>query len=237
MMRVAVVDDEQEVRAQLALYIRHFSEESGVDMEVVPFPSGDSFLQNYTMSYDIIIFDIDMPGTNGMDTARRLRTIDQNVTIIFMTNIAQYAINGYEIDAVDYIIKPIGYYDFSMKFHRTVAKAAQKKEHVIKLETTEGVRRIRVAAIVYVEVQSHYLYYYTVKNVYKSRGNMSEVERELSRYSFVQIHRSYLVNLRYVEKIKSSEIIARGITLPVGRAYKDHVKQKYMQYVRGDDEG
>lgn len=235
-MRVAVVDDEQEIREQLAEYIRRFSEESGVELEVVPFSSGDSFLEKYTMSYDIIIFDIDMPGTNGMDTARRLRTIDQNVTIIFMTNIAQYAINGYEVDAVDYIIKPVGYYDFSMKFHRTVAKAAQKKEHVIKIETTEGIRRLRVAAIVYVEVRSHYLYYYTVRSIYKSRGNMQDVKKELSKYSFVQIHRSYIVNLRYVEKVKSGEIVARGMSLPVGRAYKELAKQKYMQYVRGEDE-
>ena len=85
------------------------------------------------MIFDIIIFDIDMPGINGIDTARKLRETDSTY-YYFVTNIAQYAINGYEVDAVDYILKPVSYYDFSMKFHRTVAKAAQKKEHTIKIE-------------------------------------------------------------------------------------------------------
>lgn len=235
-MRVAIVDDEQEVRNTLAEYIKRFSEEAGIEIETVSFVSGDSFLEGYMKIYDIVIFDVDMPGTNGINTARKLRETDQNVTIIFVTNIAQYAINGYEVDAVDYIIKPIGYYDFSMKFHRTVAKAAQKKEHILKIETTEGVRRIRMAAIVYVEVQAHYLFYHTMKNIYKVRGNMQDAERELSKNSFVRTHRSFVVNLSYVEKIKSNEIVAAGSTLPVGRAYKEQVKQKYMMYVRGGDE-
>lgn len=235
MMRVAIVDDEQSVRYRLSEYIRRFSEESGIKMETIPFSSGQGILKDYSMSYDIIIFDIDMPGINGMDTARELRKIDQNVTIIFMTNIAQYAINGYEVDAVDYIIKPVSYYDFSMKFHRTVAKAAQKKEHLLKIETGDGVRRIRMAAIIYVEVQSHYLYFHCIKNTYKTRGNMQDAQRELSKYSFVQIHRSYMVNLRYVEKVKGNEITVKEKILPVGRAYKETVKQSYMQYIRGEE--
>ena len=87
---------------------------------------GSSF-ENYKMIFDIIIFDIDMPGINGIDTARKLREMDSNVTIIFVTNIAQYAINGYEVDAVDYILKPVSYYDFSMKFHRTGGKGSPEE--------------------------------------------------------------------------------------------------------------
>lgn len=234
-MRVAIVDDEQEVRDQLTQYIRQFSEDSGVELETIPFSSGDAILQNYAMNYDIIIFDIDMPGRNGMDTAREIRKTDQNVTIIFMTNIAQYAINGYEVDAVDYIIKPIGYYDFSMKFHRTVSKAMQRVDHIIKIDTADGIYRVRMAAILYAEVQSHYLYFHTRKNVYKSRGNIQDAMNELAPYGFVQTHRSYIVNLKYVDRIKSSEIVVAGESIPVGRSYKDDVRQRYMQYVRGTE--
>ena len=197
--------------------------------------SGDSFFEQYKMTYDILIFDIDMPGTNGMDTARKIREIDKNVTIIFITNFAQYAINGYEVDAVDYIIKPIGYYDFSMKFYRTVAKAAQKQDNVIKITTADGIRRLRVNTIVYVEILSHYLYFHTVKNVYKARGNMQEIEQELSKYSFVRIHRSYIINLRFVGKVLMKEVTVKEQTLPVGRNYKDKLKQEYMRYIRGEE--
>ena len=139
-MKVAIVDDELEMRQIMTDYVKRFGEEAGIELETVPFESGGQFLKDYKMIYDIIIFDIDMPGINGIDTARKLRETDTNVTIIFVTNIAQYAINGYEVDAVDYILKPVSYYDFSMKFHRTVAKAAQRKEHIIKVETAEGTR-------------------------------------------------------------------------------------------------
>ena len=100
-MRIAIVDDEKLERERLQQYVQQFSEESGVEMETVTFASGDTFLEAYQKVYDIIIFDIDMPGTNGIDTARKLRQTDTDVTIIFVTNIAQYAINGYEVDAVD----------------------------------------------------------------------------------------------------------------------------------------
>lgn len=165
-MNVAIVDDELEMRQTLVEYIGKFGEESGIELGTVTFESGEQFLKDYRKIFDIIIFDIDMPGINGIDTARKLRETDSNVTIIFVTNIAQYAINGYEVDAVDYILKPISYYDFSMKFHRTVAKAAQKKENIIKIETAEGTRRLRLPALVYVEVLSHYLYFHTTKRDY-----------------------------------------------------------------------
>lgn len=235
-MRVAIVDDEAQVREELSEYLRRFEEESGVALEVVPFSTGDAFLQNYTLGWNIIIFDIDMPGTNGMDAARRIREIDRAVTIMFMTNIAQYAITGYEVDAVDYILKPVSYYDFSMKFHRTVEKAAQKVEHVIKIETAEGIRRVQVTKILYVEVLSHYLHIHTEDaRTYVTRGNMQTAAGILSKYGFVQCHRSYMVNLRHVERLTSGEVTVAGHPLPVGRAFRDDLKQRYMQFVRGEE--
>ena len=234
-MKVAIVDDELEMRQIMTDYVKRFGEEAGIDLETVTFESGEQFLKDYKMIYDIIIFDIDMPGINGIDTARKLRETDSNVTIIFVTNIAQYAINGYEVDAVDYILKPVSYYDFSMKFHRTVAKAAQKKEHIIKVETAEGTRKLRLPALVYVEVLSHYLYFHTTKRDYRSRGNISDVEKELEKYNFVRIHRSYIVNLRYVNKVLSKEVTVGDKVLPVSRNYKEKLKEKYLKYIRGED--
>ena len=233
-MKVAIVDDELEMRQIMTDYVNRFGKEAGIELETVTFESGEKFLRDYKMIYDIIIFDIDMPGINGIDTARKLRETDTNVTIIFVTNIAQYAINGYEVDAVDYILKPVSYYDFSMKFHRTVAKAAQKKEHIIKVETAEGTRKLRLPALVYVEVLSHYLYFHTTKRDYRSRGNISDVEKELEKYNFVRIHRSYIVNLKYVNKVLSKEVTVGDKVLPVSRNYKENLKEEYLKYIRGE---
>lgn len=127
-MRIAIVDDEEIERNRLQEYLEKYEEENRVVLNVDNFSSGDQLMKNYRLAYDIILFDVDMPGTNGMETAKRIREVDANVVMLFVTNIAQYAIDGYEVEAVDYILKPIAYYDFSMKFKRAVRRAVQKQE-------------------------------------------------------------------------------------------------------------
>ena len=233
-MRVAVIDDEKEVRDNLTEFIRRFSGESGVKMEVSTFPSGDALLENYQQVWDILMFDIDMPGTNGMETAKKIRQTDQNVTILFITNVAQYAIDGYGVDAVDYILKPINYYEFSMKFHRAVAKAAHGRERAIMVDTVAGTRRIRISDIDYIEVLGHYIYVHTDGREFKARGNMKEWEEELKQFGFSRVHKSYLVNMAKVESIQGKELTVDGHTVPISRNYKDAFMQDYMKFYRGE---
>ena len=233
-MRVAVIDDEKDVRDNLAGYIRKFSGESGVKLEVSTFPSGDALLENYQQVWDILMFDIDMPGTNGMETAKQIRAQDKNVTILFITNVAQYAIDGYGVDAVDYILKPINYYEFSMKFHRAVAKAAHGRERAIMVDTVEGTRRIRVNEIEYAEVLAHYIYIHTQDREFKARGNMKEWEEELRTFGFSRVHKSYLVNMAKVDGIQGKELTVDGHTIPISRNYRDSFMQDYMKFYRGE---
>ena len=97
-MRIAIVDDEQGMREQLADYMEQYAVEKQLTLDTVLLPSGDALLKSPDRDFDIIVFDIDMPGTNGLDTARKIRGMDENVVILFITNIAQYAIIGYEVD-------------------------------------------------------------------------------------------------------------------------------------------
>lgn len=232
-MKIAIVDDDPAMRKQLSEYIARYGAEHSLSLEPRPFPSGDALLQVYTPTYDIIIFDIDMPGTNGMDTARRIRAKDEDVVILFVTNIAQYAINGYEVDAVDYIIKPIGYYDFALKFQRALRRAGQRRPEQLLLESTEGLVRLSAAEILYVEVLAHYLIYHTADRAYTVRGSMKEHEASLKGLHFSRCHKSYLVNLAQVENISPPEVTVHGISLPLGRAYKDTLMKDYLQYLRG----
>lgn len=234
-MRIAIVDDELEMRETLAQYIARYSEETDTELEVVQFASGDKLMDGYRLIYDIIIFDVEMPGTSGIDTARKLRQTDQRATILFVTNVAKYVFNGYEVDAVDYVLKPVSYYDFAMKFGRAVAKAAQKTEQTLKFETLSGSKTIRVSDLHYIEVLSHYLYFHTAKSTYKVRGSLTDWEETLFRFSFARAHKSFVVNLEYVEKIQSREVSIGGKVLPVGRGYKDSLRQEYMRYVRGEE--
>lgn len=232
-MNVAIVDDEQKERSLLTEYCKQYAAKSGAKINTTVFDCGDALLNDYKVYFDIIIFDIDMPGTNGMDAAKQIREVDKNVTILFMTNIAQYAIDGYAVEAVDYIIKPVGYYEFSMRFQKAVSKAAQKKNHTIVIDTVDGVRHMKTSEIWYVEVMSHYLLFHTETGVYKARGSMKEQMEVLVPYHFCRVHKSYLVNLAHVTEIQAKDVLVETDEIPLGRSFKDNLMQEYMRYIRG----
>ena len=220
-LHIAVVDDEQAMREQLTEYIQRFSVETNNPFEVFQFASADALLKEYRADYEIIIFDIDMPGTNGLDAARKIRETDGQVMILFVTNMAQYAINGYEVDAVDYVIKPIGYYDFSMKLQKALRRRNRLQDEQLVIDSTEGMLHLPVTDILYVEVMGHYLVYHTQEKTIRARGSLKESEALLLRYHFSRCHKSFLVNLAHIINIRPGEVLAGTESIPLGRAYKD----------------
>ncbi len=230
-MRIAIVDDEQAMREQLAGYIERFAGERRLALETSPLPSGDALLESADREFDIIVFDIDMPGTSGLDTARKIRDTDENVVILFVTNIAQYAINGYEVDAVDYIIKPVGYYDFAMKFQKAVRRAERNQGNTLFIDTVNGPVGLRTDDILYVEVMAHYLIYHTADREYRVRASMKEHEDTLRGYRFARCHKSYLINLRHMKSLSATEVVVGDLSIPLGRAYKDSLLNEYMNYL------
>ena len=232
-MRIALIDDAPEIRVQLSEYVKRYETENDIRLDSVQFPSGDALLQNYRPEYDILVFDIDMPGTNGMDTARQVRRMDQNVVILFITNIAQYAINGYEVEAVDYVLKPVSYYDFSMKLSRALRKVQRKQDDRLVLETTEGPVQVRSSDIRYVEVMDHYLIFHTKERSYQVRGSFREHVPILKEHYFTRCHKSYMVNLAFVKNVRSSGVVLEDVIVPIGRTYKESVMEDYIHYLHG----
>ncbi len=233
MLRIAVVDDEKEMRKTLCSFLDRFSEEYHTGQVTVEFSSGDEFLLRSDTAFDIVIFDIDMPGTNGMDTARKVHAQDPQVVILFVTNIAQYAINGYEVEAVDYMLKPIGYYDFAMKFQKAVRRVSRDRPEHLVLDTAAGPVRVNVSEILYVEVLSHYLIYHTKDATCQVRGTMKEQEEKLRSCHFCRTHKSYMVNLRWISSIRGSVVRIGDKDIPLGRAYKDTLMKEYLHYLHG----
>ena len=232
-MRIAVVDDEAAMREQLVSYIDRYRDEHGVPLDAVTFPSGDALLKGYESEYDVLFFDIDMPGTNGIDTARRIRQVDEAVTILFITNVAQYAINGYEVDAVDYIIKPIGYYDFALKFAKALRRVHRRDQTRLLLDTTNGQVAIYVSELLVVEAKGHYLAYKTADAEYLVRGNISEHEKSLKIHHFERVQRSFLVNLARIDNIKATEVSVAGLSIPTSKLYRENLIRAYLRYIKG----
>ena len=232
-MRIAVVDDEKAMRAQLLSYLSRYKDENRLDLDAVTFPSGDAFWESFARNWDIVLFDIDMPGTNGMDTARKVRQADEAVTILFITNVAQYAINGYEVDAVDYVIKPIGYYDFALKFTKALRRAGRQGSRRLLLDSTKGQIAVEAREILYVEAKGHYLLYKTAQGEYLVRGSISEHEKSLRPYHFERVQKSFLVNLERIENIKTAELTVGGFTVPTSKLYRDGLMMAYLRYIKG----
>ncbi len=231
-MRVAIVDDESRERDTLRQYLSQYEAECTAGLDVVVFSSGDELLAGYCRVYDILLLDIEMQGTNGMDTARKIRELDSDVVILFVTNIAQYAINGYEVAAADYILKPISYYDFKMKFRRAVDIAEQRSKRKFLLEFADSIRRVPVLEIAYVESYGHYLVYHVGKEEIKARENMSDCERKLKDYGFCRIHKSYLVNLEHIVEIKAGSLLLESAQLPISRSYQGNLVSAYFRHIR-----
>ena len=127
-MRLALVDDDAEIRSLLRAYVQRYNTEYGTAISTYDFTRGSDLLHNYERGvFDVIFLDIEMPGINGMETATQIRRIDDAVALVFVTHLAQFAVQGYEVQASDYIIKPLSYFDFAMKITR-ILKTIEGKQ-------------------------------------------------------------------------------------------------------------
>lgn len=120
MKNIAIVEDQDAAAEKLQEYIERYAGQCGQQFSTTRFSNGEDFLRDYRSIYAVVFLDIQMPRKNGMDAAVELRRHDKNVSIIFITNLVQYALRGYKVDAVSFLVKPVSYYDFSLKFKKAL---------------------------------------------------------------------------------------------------------------------
>lgn len=234
-MKIAIVDDEWNMTRQIEAFLERFQAENPVAVTARVFHDAASFLAEYDESYDLVLLDVEMPGMNGIEAAKRIRERDAKVSIMFITNMAQYAIHGYEVEAVDYVLKPIGYQDFAMKMKKALRYIERDASRQLVLDTTAGKLAVKVSDIVYVEVIRHYLNFHTDVGVYEVRGVMREWEGRLGQYHFARCNQSFLVNLAKVRAIHGSKVLVEGMELTISRNKKNEFVQAFTRYVGGMD--
>ena len=127
MAKIAVVEDNTAVREELCGFIAKYAQESGRKLDVTPFADGSQIVEPYRPGFDIIFLDIEMPRLGGMPTAERIRQLDPEVVLIFVTNMAQYAIRGYEGDGLDFVLAAVSYYQFSTKLERALQRIQRRR--------------------------------------------------------------------------------------------------------------
>ena len=233
MYHIAIVEDEAAFAAQLQEYLEKYQEEHDVRFKISVFGDGEEILKDYQPLYDIILLDIEMPKVNGMQAAEQIREQDADVTLMFITNMAGYAIKGYEVGALDFVMKPVNYYTFSMKLTRVLKRTRQKARQEILLTLPDGVKKLNVQQIYYVEVQNRMLSYHTNEGVFTMRGTMQSVEQMLRPYAFVKCNHWYIVNLKHVSEVRKNTAIVAGHELEVSRRNRTAFLQALTEYVGG----
>ena len=170
MRNIAIVEDEAAAAEVLKSYIEKFSAETGQEFNVIRFHDAVEFLSDYKAKYAVVFMDIQMPHCDGMSASVELRKTDKTVSIILITNLIQYAQKGYEVDAVAYIIKPVQYYDFALKFRKALDIYVLNEKQDFTLNTADGPCRISTDKLMYVETVRHRLYYHMVDGIIERTG-------------------------------------------------------------------
>lgn len=230
MIRIAVVEDETHYKEQLVEYLRRFEQEKRVNIEIDTYSDGDGIVENYKAQFDIILLDVQMKFMDGMSAAEEIRKMDTEVVIIFITNMPQFAIKGYAVDALDYILKPISYFQFSERLKRAIDRMEKRESYYITIRVKEGIKRLKVSDIYYIENQGHNLIYSTIDGEFMTTGTMKDLEQELSSFNFFRGHRGFLMNLEHVEGLKGNEAVVRGIELPVGRTRRKALLEALSEF-------
>ncbi len=230
MYRIAVVEDSAADTEVLRAYLERYAAENGLLFQLHAFADGDAFLYSYGDGFDMVLMDIEMPGTGGMETARRLRELDEDVCLLFVTYLSSYAVRGYGVGALDFLVKPFDYPSFEQKLGRAVAACDRSGRNEVIVSTPTGAKRLRIGDIYYIEVMNHTLVYHTAEGELAVRGSIKACEDKLARYDFVRSNNSFLVNLRYVTELKGNEICVHGTMLPIGRTKRREFLQQLTQY-------
>ena len=231
MVSIAMVEDDELYRKQLMDYIKRYEKESGESFRVSVFTDGAEITEGYKSSYDIILMDIEMRYMDGMTAAERIRRLDAEVVIIFITNMAQYVMKGYTVDAMDYVLKPITYYAFSQRIERALQRMKRRNKRYIAISNQGGMIKLDISQITYIEVQDHDLVYHTGKHSYTVKGTLAEAERLLGQSNFFRCNKGYLVNLEYVESVQNYDVQVGDTWVQVSRPKKKALMDALNDYI------
>lgn len=231
MIRVALVEDDAGYRRQLEEYLARYQQENDEPIQIRSFSDGDEIVDNYTASYDIILMDIEMPVLNGMSAAERIRQKDEEVVIIFITNMPQFVMQGYKVDALDYVLKPVSYFSFSQRIARAVSRMRRRQEKFRMVSVRSGMQKLRISQIMWVEVQNHDLVYHTRTGDIQNKETLADVEESLNDPAFFRCSKSSLVNLEYVDGISGSDVLVAGKSVQVSRARKKALMDALNNYI------
>jgi len=235
MISIVICDDEIPFLDTLEDYIQKYRIYKSMDLKLTRFHDGSDLVENYNLGFDIIFLDISMAGLNGIETARRIREIDKQVIIIFLTSVIKYALTGYTLGAVNYIIKPITFRKLASELDAAILKCNEIDQQYITLKNNEGIFKLYVNDIKYIETYNRNTMIYTKDKNVICFHSMKKLEKKLEAFSFIRCHSSFIVNVKYIESVEKLMItLISSEHIPISQQKRKDVMKLIAIYLGGE---
>ncbi|MBN2604648.1 MAG: response regulator transcription factor [Bacilli bacterium] len=234
-MRICLVDDDSTQLDYLKLIIQKWSNKQNVLTELSFYHSAEEMLFENHESYpfDLIILDIQMDKMNGIELAKKIRQTDSHIILAFISGMADYVFDGYEVQATRYILKPVKEEMVEDLLHYVSTHIVKENRYLI-ISVSGELIKINYDDIIYFESMGHYITVHLENREYDYKYNISDLCFDLANADFIKTHRSYIVNLKYIEKIKRNEcLLVQGMSVPLSRNSYQSVNKKFIDYYKG----
>lgn len=227
MINIAIVDDEQNCLESLKKSLTTILDEESISHTISTYSSSLIYLQKAQKKhFDIIFLDIEMDSMNGIELAHSIRENDEKVIIIFQTKMGKYAIQGYSVNAYDYILKPIDIENLRLKMHRIILKLNKENNKTIVIRTRDESNVINLDSIIYIEVMSHTVTFHTDSGDYDAYNSLSSFDDQLAKVDyFVRISRFIVINTKRITSMKGNSLYIGKLEFSIGRKQKKELKE------------
>lgn len=234
-MKIALVEDNELHRDQISREIQAYFEEINEVCELRVFDNGSDMVDHYYAvgGYDLLLLDIQLPGMDGVSVAKQVRQSDEKVLIVFITNMTSYAVQGYSVHALDYILKPINRISFRNTLDHAREMFRQRTEHFISVTTSEGLLKLDISQIYFIETEKHAVRLYYTKGSFHINDTLKSIEDKLKNAPFSRCNNCYLVNLAHVERVKKNDVIVAGHELSFSRLRYKPFMEALTNYMGG----
>lgn len=231
-LKIAICDDDSSQREYLANIVNAWTKKKNYLTDLKQYEGSAAFLFDYEeeKDYDILLLDIEMPGINGIDIAKKVRQENATVQIIFVTGFYEYFSDGFDVSALHYLIKPVDAARLCSVLDRAVSNMQYRQRSVL-ITDMEGAVKIPLADILYVEAQNVHVIVYTNQGMYRMRVTLSKFAEQLDD-TFYRVHRSYIVGMKYIKKITRNEItMTNGALIPISRGKYDEIHGALIKHL------
>lgn len=237
MLRIAICDDEPYFHGFLRKILEAYLERKGSPCEIQSFPSGEAFLSQGIawMRFHIVFLDIQMEGMDGLQTAKKIRELSQDIFIVFTTAYITYLLEGYQVDAIRYILKNRD--NFPSLVCECMDAIQAKMNYVVKKKTfafKQGRKAVLLDRLLYIESRLHQLTFHIMEGrlvSYTLNATLNAMEQELAPDGFLRLHQSYLANMKHIKEIRRYRaLLDNGIELDIPKARYREAEKAFIAY-------